>query len=227
MPPASLERKKYTHALIAVDVAIFTIIDNHLQVLLIKLKQSPYEAAWALPGGLIKSDESLDAAAKRELKERTGIAGVYLEQLYTFGDVDRDPFGRVVSTAYFALLPPNGRLFKTVKTSSEAQWFQVHKLPALGYDHPAIISYALERLQSKLRYSNIVYSLLPKEFTLTELQSTYEIILGRALDKRNFRKKIISLKLIEAVGKKVSGVPNRPAELYRFKRQKPEIIEIL
>lgn len=227
--PTSLpsSEQKYTHVVVAVDVAIFTIIDQALQVLLIKLKKHPYEQAWALPGGLIRGDESLDDAAKRELNERTGLHGLYLEQLYTFGDIKRDPFGRVVSTAYFALMPGSGRALSALKNSTEVAWCKVAKLPELGYDHPEIIKYALERLRSKLRYSNIVYSLLPKEFTLTDLQSTYEIILGHALDKRNFRKKILSLHLIEAVGKKVSGVPNRPAELYRFTRQKPQIIDIL
>lgn len=218
---------KYTHVVVAVDVAIFTIIDDALQVLLIKLKQTPYEKAWALPGGLIKADESLDDAAKRELKDRTGLSGVYLEQLYTFGAVNRDPFGRVVSTAYFALIPSDGQALSTLKEVDNVKWFKAGKLPELGYDHAEIIKYALERLRSKLRYSNIVYSLLPKEFTLTDLQSTYEIIIGHELDKRNFRKKILSLNLVETVGKKVSGAPNRPAELYRFKRQKPQIIDIL
>lgn len=219
--------QKYTHVVVAVDVAIFTIIDDALQVLLIKLKKPPYEKAWALPGGLIKADESLDDAAKRELKDRTGLGGVYLEQLYTFGAINRDPYGRVVSTAYFALIPADSQALHQLKDSDAIAWHKVSKLPALGYDHAEIVAYAVERLQSKLRYSNIVYSLLPKEFTLTDLQSAYEIILGHPLDKRNFRKKVLSLNLIEAVGKKVSGVPNRPAELYRFKRQKPQIIDIL
>lgn len=227
MPSVTVSEQKYSHVVVAVDVAIFTIIDQALHVLLIKLKKPPYEDAWALPGGLIRSDESLDDAAKRELKERTGLGGVYLEQLYTFGEINRDPFGRVVSTAYFALVPSDSRALQTLKTSDTILWSKIARLPVLGYDHAQVIKYALERLRSKLRYSNIVYSLLPKEFTLTDLQSTYEIILGHALDKRNFRKKILSLHLIEPLGKKVGGVPNRPAELYRFNRQKPQIIDIL
>ena len=218
---------KYSHVVVAVDVAIFTIIDQSLHVLLMKLSKPPYEKSWALPGGLIHSDESLDEAASRELKERTGLSGVYLEQLYTFGKINRDPFGRVVSTAYFALVPSGARALAALKSSGDVAWYKVNKLPELGYDHAEIIDYGLERLRSKLRYSNIVYSLLPKEFTLTDLQSAYEIILGRPLDKRNFRKKILSLRLIEATGKKVTGAPNRPAELYRFIKQKPQIIDIL
>ncbi len=219
--------QKYTHVVVAVDVALFTVVNNELRVLLMKLAKPPYENAWALPGGLIKSAESLDDAAKRELQERTGITGVYTEQLYTFGAVDRDPFGRVVSTAYFALVPYTSNAVMSAATTHDLAWFAIDKLPSLGYDHASMIDYAVERIRSKLRYTTIVYSVLPKEFTLTQLQSIYQVILGRTLDKRNFRKKILSLNMILPVGKKISGLPNRPAELFRFRRQKTEILNIL
>jgi 8-oxo-dGTP diphosphatase len=220
-------KKKYQHVVVAVDVAIFTIIDNSLKVLLIKLKKKPYEQTWALPGGLIHSDESLEQAAERELRDRTGLQNVYLEQLYTFGRIDRDPFGRVVSTAYFALVSAGSVELERINKTEDVAWFSITQLPELGYDHAEMIASANERIQAKLKYSNIVYALLPREFTLTTLQTTYEIILNRKLDKRNFRKKILSLNLISAVGKKVGGVPNRPAELYRFIRQQPHIVDML
>lgn len=220
-------KKKYEFAVIAADVVIFTIKDKQLNVLLIKMKKKPYKDSWAVPGGLAKPEESVDQAAKRHLLAKTGLKNVYLEQLYTFGRVDRDPFGRVVSVAYFALIPTANISLKTTKEYADVTWFSVKKLPKLAYDHQQIIKTAVERLQAKLTYTNIVYSLLPKEFSLTELQKTYEIILDKKIDKRNFRKKIFSLKLVKNTEKKQIGEPNRPADLYAFIAKKPKIVQIL
>ena len=190
-------QKKYTFAVIASDVVIFTIRENKLNVLLIKMQKEPFkENYWAAPGGLIKPSESVETSAQRNLFEKTGVRNVYLEQLYTFGDIDRDPFGRVVSVAYFALIPSDAIRLKTTKEYGDVQWFEIDRLPKLAYDHKQIIATACERLQKKLEYSNIAYSLLPKKFPLSELQRTYEIILKKRLDKRNFRKKIFSLGLV-------------------------------
>ena len=215
------------HAVTAVDIVIFTIEDNDLKVLLIKMKKSPFEGMWAVPGGLVKIDESLDESAKKHLSTKTGISNVYLEQLYTFGDVERDPLGRVISTAYFALMPNTGLSLKTTEEYEGVQWFSIKELPELAYDHKEIIRKAQSRLKAKLSYTNIVYSLLPNEFTLTDLQKTYEIILGETMDKRNFRKKILSLNMIKKTDKQTTGGASRPAAYYKFIKRAPQIIEIL
>jgi len=219
--------KKYKFAVIATDVAIFTIKDNELNVLLIKMKKEPYSDCWALPGGLIDPKKSIDESAREHLLVKTGLRNIYLEQLYTFGQVDRDPFGRVVSVAYFALIPDKGAELKTSKEYDEVKWFSANKLPKLAYDHKEMIALAVERLASKLEYTNIVYGLLPLEFSLGELQGVYEIILGEKLDKRNFRKKIFSLRLVKKTGRYEIGKANRPAELYKFVDRTPKIVEIL
>ncbi|OGF26015.1 hypothetical protein A2331_02165 [Candidatus Falkowbacteria bacterium RIFOXYB2_FULL_34_18] len=221
-------KQKYEHAVIATDVVIFRAEENDLQVLLIKMKKKPFFDMWATPGGLVKGDESIDIAAKRNLFDKTGVKNVYLEQLYAFGEVDRDPFGRVVSVAYFALLPQGIKLhLKTTEEHGDVGWFSVDGLPVLAYDHKKIIEMALNRLRAKLAYTNIVYSLLPDEFTLTDLQKIYELILDKRQDKRNFRKKILSLKMIKKTGGKTTGGAYRPAELYKFIKKNPEIVQIL
>lgn len=206
---------------VAVDAVLFTVTQEQLKVLLIKLSTGPYSGHWALPGGLVQLEESLDEAAKRALFQKANIGDIHLEQLYTFGSLDRDIRGRVISVAYFSLVP-NVRVYevKTPPRYSEIAWCAVAKLPPMAFDHQQIISYAYQRLQSKLEYSNIVYSLLPKEFTLTQLQQVYEIILDRRVDKRNFRKKILSLGLIDETGHEVKGEPHRPAKLYQFLERK-------
>lgn len=220
-------QKKYKFAVIASDVAIFAVRDGQLQVLLIGMKKDPFVGAWALPGGLVNPEESLDAAANRILSNKAGINHLYLEQLYTFGDIDRDPFGRVVSVAYFALIPGNSVSPKTTGEYAEITWFPVSNLPRLAYDHKQIIETAYARLKSKLSYTNIIYGLLPNEFTLSEMQEIYEVILGSKLDKRNFRKKILSLNLIKKLNKKRLEGANRPANLYCFVQKVPATIEMI
>ena len=220
-------QKTYKYVVIAADVVIFSIIEGQLKVLLIKMKKHPYTDYWAVPGGLVHPEESLDDSAARILYTKAGLSNVYLEQLYTFGEVNRDPFGRVVSVAFFALIPSTGLHLKTTKEYADIDWFPVSHLPKLAYDHKHIVKSAIQRLQSKLSYTNIIYGLLPNEFTLGELQNIYEIILDRKLDKRNFRKKILSLKLVKKLNRKKSTGPNRPAELYCFVKKTPEIVEIL
>ena len=218
--------KKYKFAAVAVDVVVFSIDKGELKVLLIEMKKRPYKSFWAAPGGLIKADESLDQAAKRQLSIKAGLKNVYLEQLYTFGEVNRDPFGRVVSTAYFALIPSAGIKPKTSREYGDIRWFGIGTLPRLAYDHKKIISYALERLRAKVGYTNIVYGLLPREFTLSDLQKVYEIILAKKLDKRNFRKKALSIGLVSPVSAKRMGA-HRPARLYKFVKNRYHVIEIL
>lgn len=207
---------------VAVDTLIFTIVENALKVLLVKRLLPPFEGFWAIPGGFVREGESLEQAAKRELKEETGAeAAEYLEQLYTFGEPNRDPRERVVSVAYFALIPAS-RIGTIVASSdaTEAAWCDAQELPQdLAFDHAKIIKYALLRLQWKLEYTNIAYSLLEEEFTLSEFQKVYEIILNRRIDKRNFRKKIEKLSLVKPTGKTVVRGVHRPAKTYRFAKK--------
>lgn len=220
-------QKKYKFAVIAVDVVIFTIINERLQVLLMKMTKKPFLDSFACPGGLIKPTETADSAAGRHLATKAGVRNVYLEQLYTFSKVKRDPFGRVVSVAYFALAPSNKVKIEATEKTAEIRWCPVDKLPKLAYDHQEMVDYAVRCLKAKVASTNIVYSLLPQQFSLSQLQRIYEIILKKTLDKRNFRKKILLLNLVEKTGKKERGVANRPAELYQFTQRKPRVVEIL
>lgn len=217
--------RSHHYPAIAVDIVIYATGQSDLQVLLVRRRGEPHRGAWALPGGFVEDEESLDAAATRELREETGVSDVYLEQLYTFGDPRRDPRGRVISVAYFALLRQPAALV-AADDVDDARWFSVDALPALAFDHAEILEYARQRLRYKIEYTNVVYSLLPETFTLTELQQVYERILGRVLDKRNFRKKIHSLDLVEQTGDARREGAHRPAMLYRFKSREPMIVEI-
>lgn len=219
--------KKYPYAVIATDVGIFTIKDHQLHVLLINMKKAPFAGMWAIPGGLVKGEESVDTAARRHLFEKTGVQNVYLEQLATFGEVDRDPFGRVVSVAYMALIASHGLHLSTTSEYGSVQWFNALRSPKLAYDHAEILKTAITRLRARLQYTNIAYTLLPKKFTLTQLQEVYEIILGTTLDRRNFRKKILSLGIIRKTEKRQEGRKNRPAGLYTFVHRSPRFVEIM
>ncbi|MBU2036714.1 NUDIX hydrolase [Patescibacteria group bacterium] len=221
-------KKTHKFVIVAIDVVIFAIKDGILQVLLIKPKQPVFKKSWALPGGMVMPKESVDDAVKRHLFQKAGVSNVHLEQLYTFGSVNRDPFGRVVSVAHFALIPPDKRInLKTTEAYADIKWLRADNLPSLAYDHKEIIMTALERLRSKLAYTNIVYSLLPEQFTMSQMQQVYEVILDRKLDKRNFQKKIKVLNLIKKVGRQKRGEPNRPAELFTFISKKSQTVDVL
>lgn len=212
--------------LLAVDILIFTIIDNRLNILLIKRKYQPFKGRWAIPGGFIQKNESLEKAAKRELKEETNVSNVYLEQLYSFGQPKRDPRDRVISVAYFALVPfEKVEQIKPTTDAAKAKWFPIKKLPELAFDHDKIIKYAQKRLKWKMEYTNVIYSLLPEEFTLTDMRKIYEIVFDKQFDKRNFRKKILSLGLIKLTGKKVIRGVHRPAGTYQFLKRKLSIVD--
>jgi 8-oxo-dGTP diphosphatase len=204
---------------------VFTIDGGELKVLMVKVGGGPCAGRWAFPGGLVDLDESLDDAARRELSAKTGLGGIYLEQLRTFGEPDRDTRVRVVSTAYFALVPSTEAVQHGAKYADVA-WFPVRRLPPLAYDHEAIARAALERLRAKLAYTNIVYGLLPSAFTVGELQEIYECILARRLDRRNFRKKILASGLLRRLRSQRRG-PHRPAALYAFARRRPMVVEML
>lgn len=199
---------------VTVDIVIFTIQQGVLKVLLVKRRIAPFVGQFALPGGFILEDEDLEQAAMRELREETGVSDVYLEQLYSFGKPDRDPRGRVVTVGYFALISSDRKL-KAGSDAAEAAWYPLDDLPPLAFDHGTILTYALERLRNKLEYTTVGFQLLPEKFTLTELQEVYEAILGKKLDKRNFRRKMSVLKILKPLSEYRRG-GQRPAQLYRF-----------
>jgi len=206
----------YPRPSVTVDVIIFTLREADLQVLLVKRGHPPCEGMWAIPGGFVDIDEPLEAAALRELEEETGVRDVYLEQLYTFGDPERDPRGRVITVAYFALVPADAIQPRAGDDAAEARWWSMYELPPLAFDHGHILAYALRRLRYKLEYTAVGFELLPQEFTLSELQSAYEVVLGETLDKRNFRRKILNAEIIEEAGTYRAG-EGRPAKLYHFR----------
>lgn len=200
---------------VAVDIVIFTIQERALKVLLVKRGIPPFKGQLAIPGGFVLPDEDLDEAALRELREETGVSDVYLEQLYSFGDPKRDPRGRVISIAYFALISADRQL-KAGTDASEASWWRVHRTPKLAFDHAKILGYALDRLRNKLEYSTVGFQLLPSKFTLGDLQGVYEAILEKTLDKRNFRRKIAELKILKPLTKEYRSDVGRPAQLFQF-----------
>jgi 8-oxo-dGTP diphosphatase len=208
---------RYPHPAVTTDIVIFTIRQDELKVLLIKRALPPHKNQWALPGGFIKMEESLEEGARRELEEETGVTGVYLEQLYTFGRPDRDPRERVITVAYYALIPSDELEPKAASDAENVSWFGLKELPDLAFDHKEILKMAHERLIAKLDYSTIAFQLMPTQFTLSELQQVYEVILGEPIDKRNFRKRILSLNLIKETGKERKAGAHRPAKLYRVK----------
>jgi 8-oxo-dGTP diphosphatase len=205
---------EYPHPAVTTDIVVFTIREAHLKLLLIKRKGVPFKGSWALPGGFVSLDESVDEGAVRELEEETGVGGVYLEQLYTFGAIKRDPRERVITIAYFALIPSDKIQIKAATDAEAVAWFAMDEIPKLAFDHAEIISMAKERLASKLDYSTIAFQFMPKEFTLSDLQSVYETILENDMDKRNFRKWVLALGKIKETGNKWRDGACRPAKLY-------------
>jgi 8-oxo-dGTP diphosphatase len=206
----------YPRPSVTVDVVIFSLRNEDLQVLLIERGHPPFEGMWAIPGGFVGIDESLETAALREMEEETGVHDVYLEQLYTFGDPDRDPRGRVITVAYFALVPAGAVDPQAGTDAARTGWWSIYDLPPLAFDHGDILAYALKRLRYKLEYSAVGFELLPETFTLSELQATYELVLDEELDKRNFRRKVLNADVIEETGEYQTG-EGRPAMLYRFR----------
>lgn len=209
-------------ALVTVDVVIFTVREDALQVLLVQRGAAPFKDRWALPGGFIREDEPLEQAALRELEEETGVRDVYLEQLYTFGDPDRDPRGRVITVAYYALIASDRQTLAAGTDAAAARWWPAGSPPPLAFDHRDILEYAVERLRNKLEYSTVGFQLLPARFTLTRLQRVYEAILGRALDKRNFRRKMELLDILTPLEEWAREGASRPAQLYRFSARRFE-----
>ena len=201
---------------VTVDIVVFTVHEQTLQVLLIERGIDPFKGRYALPGGFVRTEETLEQAAFRELLEETGTEDVYLEQLYTFGDPHRDPRGRVVTVAYYALVPNDKSPLLAGTDAAAAAWYPVSALPPLAFDHKKIVEYAVDRLRNKLEYTNVGFQLLPAKFTLSALQALHEAILGKLLDKRNFRRKVLGLGLVKP-SKEMQATGRKPAQLFSFR----------
>lgn len=199
---------------VTVDIVVFTIEDGTLKVLLVRREREPAKGELSLPGGFIWENETSAQAALRILKDKANVQNIFIEQLYTFDDPKRDSRGHVITISHFALAPAE----KLQNLADNALLQPVSEVKQLPFDHSAILAYSVKRLRNKLGYSNVAYSLLPELFTLSQLQEVYEVILGHPVDKRNFRKKIMSLEIIEPTEQKLSGRRNRPARLYKFKK---------
>lgn len=211
---------KYPRAALTVDCVVFALDDDDLKILLIQRDLPPFEGAWALPGGFVRLDETVDDAARRELNEETGLEKVYLEQLYTIGTVDRDPRERVVTVAYYALVKLSDHRVQAATDARNAAWFAIDDVPKLAFDHKKILKMAHERLRNKVRYQPIGFELLPTKFTLRQIQHLYEVLLDRQLDKRNFRKKILSMDILIELDEVETDVAHRAARLYKFDHRK-------
>lgn len=204
------------------DCVIFGFEEGELKVLLVERNEYPYKDWWALPGFFVEHSETIDNAVERILYEHTGLRNIFMEQLYTFGDLKRHPQGRVITVAYYALLRLKGQ--STLKPHSnyvrQAVWHPVENLPELAFDHANIIARSLEKIRQKIKYTPIAFELLPEKFTLTQLQKVYEAIIGVALDKRNFRKKMLNYNFLKELDEKQEGVSYRAAKLYKFDKRK-------
>ena len=205
----------YPHPAVTVDVAVFTIRDGRLATVLIRRAAWPHAGKWAIPGGFVGIDESLKRAAWRELREETGLKAAYLEQLGAFGRPDRDPRERVITVVYISLAASEELKLVAGSDASDARLFFVDELPELAFDHGKILGHAVERLRERLDTEGVARHLMPARFTLTELQQACESVSGTAIDKRNFRKKLKALDLLEPAGEGIRRGPHRPAQLYR------------
>jgi len=211
---------KYPRPALTTDCIIFGFDEFELKVLLIERGIEPYKGQWAFPGGFVLMDETTEEGAKRELFEETGLKNVFIEQLFTFSDVDRDPRGRTVSVAYFALVNLKDHIAVAGDDAAKAKWFSVKEVPSLAFDHEKIFMMAMSRLKGKIRYQPVGFELLPKKFTLSDLQHLYELILEIKLDKRNFRKKILKMDLLIELDEKQENVAHKAAKFHKFNRTK-------
>lgn len=214
------------HIKVAVDAVVFGYFEKEdLQILLIKRKIEPFKGSWALPGGLVLDDEDLDDAVKRELYEEAGIKPDFLEQLYSFGKVGRDPRNRVVSVAYLGLVNPSYFELFADSDAEDAQWFSIHKLPQLAFDHQKIIDTALKRLRTKIQYQPVGFNLLNEEFPFSDLENLYKAIIGQEIDRRNFRKKIMSYGLLNETNNFKKEGSGRPGKMFTFNQEKYKALE--
>ncbi len=212
--------KQFFKSAFSIDAVIFGFDEGDLKILLIYRGANPYKGTWALPGDLVKLDEDLDESAQRILKDLTGLSNVYLDQVHTFGKVDRHPLGRVITVGYYSLVKVSDYKINAASWAKDAQWHSINRIPKLPFDHNEILEYAKNKLKDKVRHQPIGFELLPREFTLTDIQHLYESVLEIKLDKRNFRKKLLSMGILIDSGISQHGVAHRPAKRYRFDKKK-------
>ena len=212
-------------AVLTTNIVVFSLRDEQLKLLLVRRRNPPFRGCWSLPGGVVGEDEDIEANAMRKLAEGTGVTGLYLEQLCTFGDPGRDPRERVVSVAYYALAPSERLRLRDNGDSDDVAWFAVDALPELAFDHRKMVDVAHQRLAAKLDYSTIAFQFMPERFTLSDLQNVYEMILNRSLDKRNFRKRMLAMDQIRQTGEVRRNGSHRPARLYRVSN--PNEVQII
>ena len=207
------------------NVVVYTLRDGQLKLLLVRRGAEPFKSMWALPGGRLQPDEELDASALRTLEEGTGVSGVYLEQLFTFGAPDRDPRRRTIAVSYFALIPSDRLQLRAAMDAEGVGWFSLNELPQLAFDHQQMVDFARQRLAAKLAYSTIALQFMPERFTLSELQEVYETILDEKMDKRNFRKRILAMEQVVETEQVRRTGSHRPARLYRVRD--PSTVQII
>lgn len=209
------------HINLSVDAVVFGYdASEGLSILLIKRKGNPFKGSWAMPGGLVKENENLESAVHRELKEETGIEVNYLEQLYTFGKLKRDPRNRVVTVAYYGLVRQSNFELYASTDAEDAQWFNINGLPKLAFDHGKIADVAIQRLRAKISYQPIGFELLDEKFPFSDLHRLYETLKGHSIDRRNFKKKFLQLKILEELAEKRSEGKGRPGSLFKFHKKK-------
>ena len=204
---------------LTVDCVVFGPQENENLVLLIQRGKAPFKGKWALPGGFLEEGEELEDCARRELKEETGLTNVFLKQFHTFSKLSRDPRGHVITTAYYAVVRPGHFTLKATEDAKNARWFPLEKIPPLAFDHDKILKEGIKSMRQKIIRSSSIFEILPASFSLTQLQQSLEVLLKEKLDKRNFRKKILSYSFLEDTGERTSGLKQRPAMLYRFKKK--------
>ena len=217
---SNYDKNAYESPSVTTDIVLLSIIDNELGVLLIKRKYPPFRDHWALPGGFVDIDEDIESCALRELKEEAGITNCYLEQLYTFGSVNRDPRKRIISVAYYALID-----YKKVKAvagsdAEKVQWFKMSELPKLAFDHGEVIDKAIERIRNKIYYTNVGFELVPDSFTIPELRRAFESVLGEKINPTNFRTKILKLKILKPTKEKRIEGKGQPAPVYKLDKER-------
>lgn len=205
---------EYPRAAMTADTVIFGFDGQTLNVLLVKRGIEPYEGQWALPGGFLQMDETINQCAQRELTEETNFPEIYMEQFAVFSDVNRDPRGRVITTAFYALTPM--REVKGGDDAAEAKWFTIDRIPSLAFDHDRILRVAMSRLREDLHFRPVGFELLPEKFTIPQLQRLYEAILNVHFDRRNFMKKMLSVGILDDTGEKEPSKAHRAATYYRF-----------
>jgi 8-oxo-dGTP diphosphatase len=213
------------HPVLTTNIVVFTLRDEQLKLLLVRRRNAPYQGYWSLPGGVVGEDEDIEANATRKLEEGTGVSGVYLEQLYTFGAPARDPRERVISVAYYALVASKRLRLRTDEHSEGVAWFALDELPELAFDHAQMADTAHQRLAAKLDYSTIAFQFMPERFTLSDLQKVFQIILNCELDKRNFRKRMLAMDQIQKTSEVRRNGSHRPARLYRVNN--PHEVQII